>query len=148
MSLTDRRSLKRQKPADTEDPPPPDPNNTFSDVASDSLQQMERNFDRIQAIRTPYPDFKPVAEILRQQSSSITDITVRSFFDKHIHRLRVYSPETPSSLNSIILQIITTCNSILTTSTHLPVASAYVLALAWASLKTVSTHNGDNNIEA
>ena len=76
MSSSDHRSLKRQKPADTEDPTPPDPNNTFSDIAHDSLQQMERNFDRIQAIRTPYPDFKPVAEILRQQSSSITDIKI------------------------------------------------------------------------
>ena len=47
MSSSDHRSLKRQKTADTEDPTPPDPNNTFSDVASDSLQQNESNFDRI-----------------------------------------------------------------------------------------------------
>jgi len=139
MSNQNTSSNKRRKGDDTGTTDSnEDQHNTLSDMASRSLMLFQQLLSQMQEISTPYPDFNTIVLLLRQQSHTITEDTVRAFFQKHVNSIRIVSPVPPASLCRAVQTIINRCQVASASSTHLTVAAVHLLALVWSAYKAVN----------
>ena len=112
--------------------------NNFSSIDIDDLDVLKSQFYKIQNISTNYPEYSTLTSVFMQQSSFITEDTMRAFYHKYVQHLRIPLPQLPEALVHVIDEICETGIREQSSRRWIKSSVLHILALAWAAVKTIS----------